>query len=41
MPTLEFKGKHIVYVRHLNAPYRLLDVDRKKSPIIHGDNLPI
>ena len=29
MPTLEFKGKHIVYGRHLNAPYRLLDVDRK------------
>ena len=51
MPTLEFKGKHIVYAHHLNVPYRLLDVDRKKSLlpkesdgkdgnlIIHGDNL--
>ena len=51
MPTLEFKGKHIVYAHHLSVPYRLLDVDRKKSLlpkesdgkdgnlIIHGDNL--
>ncbi len=51
MPTLEFKGKHIVYAHHLSVPYRTLDVVRRKSVpargagaeegslIIHGDNL--
>ena len=48
MPTLEFKGKQIVYAHHLTVPYRPLvpDADKSLNPagaddnlIIHGDNL--
>ena len=48
MPTLEFKGKQIVYAHHLTIPYRPLAPDESKSLnpagaddnlIIHGDNL--
>ncbi len=50
MPTLDFKGKQVVYAHHLSVPYRTLEVERKKSfqpkdgpakdnLIIHGDNL--
>ncbi len=48
MPTLEFKGKQIVYAHHLTIPYRPLIPDLAKSLnpagaddnlIIHGDNL--
>ncbi len=50
MPTLDFKGKQVVYAHHLSVPYRTLDVVRKKSflpeggaaednLLIHGDNL--
>ena len=48
MPTLEFKGKQIVYAHHLTVPYRPLVPDPAKSLnpadaddnlIIHGDNL--
>lgn len=50
MPTLDFKGKQVVYAHHLSVPYRTLEVERKKSYlpkdgptegnlIIHGDNL--
>lgn len=50
MPTLDFKGKQVVYAHHLSAPYRTLEKDLKKSfpakdapeegnLIIHGDNL--
>lgn len=31
MPTLEFKGKQIVYAHHLTVPSRALEVDAKKS----------
>ena len=48
MPTLEFKGKQIIYAHHLTVPYRPLIPDPDKSLnvagaddnlIIHGDNL--
>ncbi len=48
MPSLEFKGKQIVYAHHLTVPYRPLVPDPGKSLnpagaddnlIIHGDNL--
>ena len=51
MPTLDFKGKQVVYAHHLSVPYRTLDVVRRKSRLpkggaaeegnllIHGDNL--
>ena len=50
MPTLDFKGKQVVYAHHLGVPYRTLEVARNKSLlpkgkaaegnlIIHGDNL--
>ena len=48
MPTLEFKGKQIIYAHHLTVPYRPLipDPDKSLNPagtddnlIIHGDNL--
>ena len=48
MPSLEFKGKQIVYAHHLTIPYRPLVPDPAKSLnpagtddnlIIHGDNL--
>ncbi len=50
MPTLDFKGKQVVYAHHLSVPYRTLELNRKKSCftkdgseegnlIIHGDNL--
>ncbi len=50
MPTLDFKGKQIVYAHHLSVPYRTLDKVRKNSVsskeepaegnlLIHGDNL--
>ena len=40
MPTLDFKGKQIVYAHHLGVPYRTLDVARKKSvlPKSNGKN---
>ena len=31
MPTLEFKGKPIIYAHHLTTPVRTLEVDGKKS----------
>ena len=31
MPTLDFKGKQIVYAHHLTAPSRTLEVDARKS----------
>ncbi len=31
MPTLDFKGKQIVYSHHLTVPSRTLEVDAKKS----------
>ncbi len=31
MPTLDFKGKQIVYSHHLTVPSRVLDTDAKKS----------
>ena len=31
MPTLDFKGKQIVYAHHLSVPYRTLDMVRKNS----------
>lgn len=37
MPTLDFKGKQIVYAHHLGVPYRTLDVARKKSVLPKGD----
>ena len=48
MPTLDFKGKQLVYAHHLTVPYRPLVPDPAKSLnpadaddnlIIHGDNL--
>ena len=48
MPSLEFKGKQIVYAHHMTIPYRPLVPDPAKSLnsagtddnlIIHGDNL--
>ena len=51
MPTLDFKGKQVVYAHHLSVPYRTLDVAPEKSILpgggaategnllIHGDNL--
>lgn len=51
MPTLEFKGKPLVYSHHLSVPFRELLADKKKSfprsekptlndnLIVHGDNL--
>ena len=36
MPTLDFKGKQIVYAHHLGVPYRTLDVARKKSVLPKG-----
>ena len=48
MPTLEFKGKQIIYAHYLTVPYRPLVPDAAKSLnpsgdddnlIIHGDNL--
>ena len=51
VPTLEFKGKQVVYAHHLSVPFRMLELDEKKSlvskkdktadgnMIIHGDNL--
>ena len=51
MPSLDFKGKQLVYTHHLTVPFRELVVDAKKSLpakgkpsmddnlIIHGDNL--
>ena len=48
MPSLEFKGKQIVYAHHMTIPYRPLvpDADKSLNPtgvddnlIIHGDNL--
>ena len=47
MPTLDFKGKQIVYAHHLTVPARTLEVDVEKSrpPKDHkpslGDNLII
>lgn len=37
MPTLDFKGKQIVYAHHLGAPCRTLDVAHKKSVLPKGD----
>ena len=37
MPTLDFKGKQIVYAHHLGVPYRTLDVAHKKSVLPKGD----
>ena len=31
MPTLDFKGKQIVYAHHLTVPARTLEVDAEKS----------
>ena len=31
MPTLDFKGKQLVYAHHLTMPARMLEVDSKKS----------
>ena len=31
MPTLDFKGKQLVYAHHLTVPARTLEVDAKKS----------
>ncbi len=31
MPTLEFKGKPLVYAHHLTVPSRTLEVDAEKS----------
>ncbi len=51
MPTLDFKGKPLIYAHHLSVSSRTFDVDVKKSLvekgkpslddnlIIHGDNL--
>ncbi len=48
MPSLEFKGKSLVYAHHLTVPHRPLVVDPVRSVgeagangnlIIHGDNL--
>lgn len=37
MPTLDFKGKQIVYAHHLGVPYRTLDVAHKKSVLPKGN----
>ena len=31
MPTLDFKGKSLVYAHHLTVPSRTLETDAKKS----------
>ena len=31
MPTLDFKGKSLVYAHHLSVPARTLEPDAKKS----------
>ena len=36
MPTLEFKGKQIIYAHHLTVPSRALKVDAKKSLLPKG-----
>jgi len=49
MPTLQFKGKNIIWNHHLSVPYHTLDEDPKLdfqakkgdgNLIIEGDNLP-
>ncbi len=35
MPTLDFKGKQIVYAHHLTIPYRPLVPDYAKSKLEH------
>ena len=40
MPTLEFKGKQIVYAHHLTVPPRMLETDAKKSLPPKVDNHP-
>jgi adenine-specific DNA-methyltransferase len=48
MPTLQFKGKNVIWNHHLSVPYHTLDVDPKlgfhakkgnDNLIIEGDNL--
>ena len=39
MPTLDFKGKQIVYAHHLTVPSRTLEIDARKSFAPKG-NLP-
>lgn len=51
MPTLDFKGKQLIYGHHLTVPIRTIEMDPNKSQtdgeepslndnlIIHGDNL--
>lgn len=36
MPTLDFKGKQIIYAQHLTVPARTLEVDVKKSLPMKG-----
>lgn len=31
MPTLDFKGKHLIYAHHLTVPARTLEVNAPKS----------
>ena len=31
MPTLEFNGKHHIYIHHLTVPYRPLETDESRS----------
>ncbi len=31
MPTLDFKGKQLIYAHHLTVPSRTLEVNAKKS----------
>lgn len=37
MPTLEFKGKPLVYAHHLSVPFRELVIDERKSCIPKGE----
>ena len=36
MPTLDFKGKSLVYAHHLSVPARTLEPDAKKSLPLKG-----
>ncbi len=31
MPTIDFKGKQLIYAHHLTVPSRTLEIDTKKS----------
>ena len=40
MPTLDFRGKQIIYAHHLTVPSQTLEIDAKKSFAPKGNLTP-